>query len=50
MLLVLGSDDDVRDLLGHEALIVIEKILAVDEALEPTLPTKARPATTCCAR
>jgi (1->4)-alpha-D-glucan 1-alpha-D-glucosylmutase len=28
----------LRDLLGPDAWIVIEKILAVDEALEPTLP------------
>jgi (1->4)-alpha-D-glucan 1-alpha-D-glucosylmutase len=28
----------LRELLGAEAYIVIEKILAVDEALEPTLP------------
>ena len=28
----------LRELLGEEAWIVIEKILAVDEALEPTLP------------
>ena len=28
----------LRDLVGPEAWIVIEKILAVDEALEPTLP------------
>lgn len=28
----------LRNLLGPQALIVIEKILAVDEALEPTLP------------
>jgi len=28
----------LRDLIGQDAYIVIEKILAVDEALEPTLP------------
>ena len=40
----------LRELAGPEAWIVIEKILAVDEPLEPPCRSRAPPATTRCAR
>lgn len=40
----------LRELTGPDAWIVIEKILAVDEPLDPACPWRAPPGTTCCAR
>ncbi len=40
----------LRELVGPDAWIVIEKILAVDEPLDPTCPSRAPPAMTRCAR